>query len=371
MRPTYQDYGWLVSETGQIYGFALGFDFCAEHEYGAPAIKEALGIARDGIPIGIEDRTMTRVPEELAFVEYVHKSRDGRVKRTMPAALLVLKKYRTQQEMSGNIAETIGACDVAFQVDFTEKVYYKPEKHDIKVAWSAHSGFAIHVRGEDNVRKLKELHDAFHAQDISLADPQIDGFKRNPLCFVINSRFPEAIKAEVRQRDLDYLELQNAAAKTGVKEMLANAGKRYYALEADWLDKSKQEVVFFLNPFEQQKYDSGWYSVEELEAWAREEGPIADGIEAEKQACDGVRDWGICLNYGFAEEGRKYRFLPKFVWLDKANRVPGVRIRFVDGTGRALPSTTLSMDEVQPVINRGMRVREQKKAESEAKQMTA
>jgi len=55
--------GWLQLQekaAQAIDGFRLGYDFAAEHEWGTPYLKSALGIAQKDFPIGLEDRMMTQ-----------------------------------------------------------------------------------------------------------------------------------------------------------------------------------------------------------------------------------------------------------------------------------------------------------------------
>ena len=43
MRRAYQDFGFII-EDEQFYGVSLGYDYCAEHEWGIKDMKEDLGI---------------------------------------------------------------------------------------------------------------------------------------------------------------------------------------------------------------------------------------------------------------------------------------------------------------------------------------
>ena len=75
-----------------------------------------------------------------------------------------------------------------------------------------------------------------------------------------------------------------SAAATGIEEVLKKAGKRYYALSPRWAAsikgtkngevETKYGVVFWLNPCDQYKNNYGHFTVEELQQWAKGEGPI-------------------------------------------------------------------------------------------------
>ena len=88
-------------------------------------------------------------------------------------------------------------------------------------------------------------------------------------------------KAEMLARDEDARRLQTTAEKTGIAKKLKKAGLGWYALKPAWRDffkdpvyRSKYKVIFFLNPEEQDKYNSGWFTVEELLQWIKGKGPV-------------------------------------------------------------------------------------------------
>ncbi|GAB4111334.1 MAG: hypothetical protein Fur005_21030 [Roseiflexaceae bacterium] len=57
-----------------------------------------------------------------------------------------------------------------------------------------------------------------------------------------------------------------------VKQTLTDQGKEWHSLERwQWIDG---EIRFWLNPHEQDIYRSGWFSIDDLIAWAHETGPI-------------------------------------------------------------------------------------------------
>jgi hypothetical protein len=89
-------------------------------------------------------------------------------------------------------------------------------------------------------------------------------------------------KAEMLVRDEDARQLQTAAEKTGIaKKLKKKAGLSWYALKPAWRDffedpvyQSEYKVIFFLNPEGQNKYNSGWFTVEELLQWIKGKGPV-------------------------------------------------------------------------------------------------
>lgn len=372
MRLAYNDVGWLehpAAEAGQapIFGFSLGYDFCAEHEFGASAIKQALGIAEVEHPMGVAARTMTRLPAELGFEVYVWKSKDRRFKKGMPAALL----YCSREPSYANTPPTTPRELVAFfRADFSTDAYkdtrwYRPGLDDIVSTWSGHGGFAIHVRGEENVQRLRELHAAFQRHDVSVADATIMGFRRKALSLVINSRLPENVVAEVLANDEAHFRLHEAARQTGIHAELKAAGKGWYALAPQWQDQEGSELLFFLNPKDQKRYDSGWFTLAELREWAQEQGPVVQSHAISTQVKAQDPDWGIHLLQGLKAHGVGMRRSEKFVWLDPAQERIGVKLNLVASRGENKPalseqgarmlahSEVFELDEVLPFIQEG------------------
>lgn len=365
MRQAYHDVGWLVQpEETQFFGFSLGYDFCAEHEFGAEFIKSELGIAQTDFPVGVEDRTMTQVPETLYFGEYELRSKDKRVKKTMPAALLYLA--RIYGEMPQSVPERAKRLDASFMADFRDK-WYEPERHDIVSAWADRSGFAIHVRGEENVARLRELYEAFQRKAVSVADASGMGFIRKALSLVIVDRFPDEVKQTVRERDLAHKRLYDAFEATGIKERLKAAGRNWYALRPRWRNGEEAgELLAYLNPCEQKKYDCGWYTVAELDEWANGAGPVVDGraVEAALKAID--KEWSYRLLKGLNDAGIAINGHVS-VWTDDAKTIPGLRMRVSPDSQDKLADGTYSISALMPYIKRGRELHLAEKAAYEAK----
>src|SRR5690349_6638563 len=57
-----------------------------------------------------------------------------------------------------------------------------------------------------------------------------------------------------------------------VKTTLQDQGKDWYSLERwQWMDG---EIKFWLNPNDQDIYNTGWFSIDELIAWTNDIGPV-------------------------------------------------------------------------------------------------
>lgn len=362
MRRAYQDLGWLTQEDNDtIFGFSLGFDFCAEHEFGARYIKDALGIAPKSIPIGVEDRTMTQVPSQLELLNYELRSKDKRFKKTMPAALLHCSEAFRFNDRPDSLQEQVRRLGVEFHWDFAaDKKWYEPEKHDVASAWSSHSGFAIHVRGERNVARLHELHQAFLARAVSVADAAIVGFQRKALSLVMNERLSPELLASVRARDEAFQRLHDAKDASGVEQMLKEKGLGWYALSPAWQYEENSGLLFFLNPQEQKKYAHGWFTEAELKQWAEGKGPVLDGRDIEPLLKKDDPDWGIHLHMGLQEQGISLRVFEKFVWLDEQKTKIGVCLPVHRNSQDKMPEGTYPLEQVLPFVEAGRRIRAEK-----------
>lgn len=65
MRKAYKDFG-IIEENGVFYGISLGWDFCAEHEWGIKDLKILLGI--NDTKLGVDGRAITK-NDEVIFVK--------------------------------------------------------------------------------------------------------------------------------------------------------------------------------------------------------------------------------------------------------------------------------------------------------------
>jgi hypothetical protein len=66
-----------------------------------------------------------------------------------------------------------------------------------------------------------------------------------------------------------------------VKQTLTDQGKEWRSLERwQWVEG---EIRFWLNPNDQANYQSGWFSIDDLIAWAHNSGPVVIEEEFEEE----------------------------------------------------------------------------------------
>lgn len=372
MRRAHTDVDWLTLDSGEVIGITLGFDFCAEHEHGVPFFKDQLGIECKPYPLGVEDRTQTLVPENLRWLEYAYKPKPSRVKKaplveptvksnkksvSIPAALLFCVDFCTGDFSEMSFAKKAEYLGAQFYSEPGDK-WHIEGKSDLASTWSGNSGFALHVRGAENVKNLRAVYDAFLQRKIALADPSFMGFMRKSLAFVDSSRIPEESKCALRANDVAFLRLVKAADDTGVEVLLNKAGKRFHALSPRWREGEGSELLFYLNPHEQSKYSGGWLTVKELQQWAHDTGPVVENKQIEAILKEQDRDWGFHLHMGLEAAGIKLNAFEQFVWLDPKKTKIGVRLLISkNSTSKELEDGIHPLEKIQPYVESGKALR--------------
>lgn len=262
MRLTVLNKGWMYNKAGDLCGINLGSDFCAEHEEGIGLIQAAFGIngvvkkqvtKLMGIPIrtksvmtpGIDARTIDKVPDtfvygldDFKYFGYYDTTFSKWTQTLLKDAIGIL-----QSDPTGSIDFIAYWCDRGFFVVSEDK-------------------------------EMIAMQDAFMNKDIAIFMGERHFISNRGLVLAIKSKLDADVIDKMMESDEDMIELNRQALLTGIKEKLDKAGKRYYALSPRWRGDYKLEVCFWLNPYDQHKYNYGMYSVDELLQWIDEKGPV-------------------------------------------------------------------------------------------------
>lgn len=284
MRAATHDTEVHTDEKGRIIAVNLGWDFTAEHEWGMKGLHDDFGLndkARPGIP----RRKISRIREGRGY--------DGR-----SSGGLVLLKGETEYWDLGESTKIPVATlsytrygvvkdeELSFYTDYKTK-----ELPDLKAAWSG-GDFALRFQAKHE-QWAQDLYDAFLKHDIAFLWGSTKGnpFSNAGLCLAIISRLSKEAKDALAEMHRDADKLAKAAKKTGIESKIDAVNKKfnvehrglghrsptgYFALSPRWKDETKKEVVFWLNPQEQQKNAAGWFTVAELEQWIEGKGPIVE-----------------------------------------------------------------------------------------------
>ena len=271
------------NDQGQVIAVNLGADYCAEHEWGISGIQSAFGIQGSPAVKMQSPSVMEKVLEALSLAEKKKMGLEARKINGLKG--FVLKNnlgtkgvtvtsggYKTEKkkhQMYGIYMQNDWMTDR--EIDWKRVVgWYDPESEEVCGSWCDRD-FAFMV---EDKQVIKEFVEAFEKNDVAIWVGGSGPFRNGGLIVAIASRVPEDFKAEMEESDRDYLALQKVAAKTDIHQKLRAAKKEYYALSPRWKDDEKKEVLFWLNPQEQNANNSGWYSIIDLEQWIEGKGPI-------------------------------------------------------------------------------------------------
>lgn len=271
MRRAYNNVKFIEDEK-TFYGVSLGYDFCAEHEWGIKSLKSLFGI--DSTKMGIAGRTITK-NDSVFFMQG-----DKAVLRTN-------KRYDFQDELTFKNA-------ICSQLSLYDKQV-------LTTAWDENS-FGVAVKGIENVNKLKELHEAFLRKDIIIGTlaPILPAFENASLSLLIKSKLPkEAIDQmmHVDKKAQDLLDYEKKIGVTKLKEKKSGykAEKYFMACSPKWINyedkeakekrkrelNTKYDIVFWVN-YSDDDDNYGWYTAEDIIKWLSTPGLKLKSLNKEK-----------------------------------------------------------------------------------------
>ena len=258
MRTAYSDMCLIGVDENTPCGINLGYDFCAEHEWGVRGIREHFGVGK-AAELGVDARKATKCPDFIRFID----SGKGKAKTIICSTM-----YRMYSDRPDRIEE--------FEKNTIKELSHmlsRPNKdgHCISSMWGERDfAFSMIGKGSDFVERLYK---AFKESDVCLSLTPAS-FKGNGLTFVIRSMIDKETEESCMNGDLSQKRLREAVAATGIEERLKDAGCRYFALSPRWKDEAKGEIIYWLNPYDQDKNNCGWMELSDLEDWIKGTGKI-------------------------------------------------------------------------------------------------
>jgi len=272
-------------------GISLGADYCCEHERGIRPLAIALGCGHAG------DRGLSQFlakpicPDNPRVSLYEHNKSTKKIAAETRLTISKWPQHATE------------LADPKCQESRLPAAWVKNGICDqpLAAAWDDEE-LCVRAFGETERQVVRDLHAAALSGDLLLSVSGNGGnpFGRGGLCLTILSRIPQSIHRAFEEREDNHLKLEAAAEATGIADSLRLAQRRYFALAPEWSSKFKTiirrapdeenksiikpetsyEVMFFLNPQGQEKYNSGWFTVEELIAWTHNQGPVMKSMAA-------------------------------------------------------------------------------------------
>lgn len=235
---------------GSLLAVNLGSDFTAEHEMGIAPIRKMFAIPSSDKDWGIKRRKITGFPSGAhAF---------GWAKGAMPKS------------------EGIYSCDTwdgkapDFSKDSELRTY---STQTLAGAWDEKS-FGVFSSNPTEIGHLHEIYNAFKAKNVVIFLGGRNGWIGNSgLVLAIASRLPDEFTQKWYDADKEAYGIEKDVKKSGIRELLEKAGKRYFALSRAHYDKDGK-LSFWLNPMEQDRNNFGYFTLDQLKEWAEGKGPI-------------------------------------------------------------------------------------------------
>lgn len=259
MRRSY--HGVYVEDQDQFIGVNLGSDFAAEHEWGIKDLNRMFGVNKDD-GLGMPRRRITKVPDDGRLIFAGVKG----------ITALVCRHYNLPSY------EKLGLWEIEPRGEL-----YPIGREEDTMAWDEGS-FGLASRNSKHIEYLTELYDAIMRRDLLMfLGGRQTYFDNAGLCLMIASRTPDRVARALYEVDFEAQRIKDASNKvlveTNLEWKIHETGKSWFALAPRWTPENKQSqtkypVMYLLNPVQQDKYEWGIYTVEELEQWVEDKGPV-------------------------------------------------------------------------------------------------
>lgn len=248
----------IMVENDIFYGISLGYDFCAEHEWGIKGIRRKFGL--NDKTLGIDARKMTI----------------GKVFYREDENLSVL----TSEEPYKSIESIDGATGL---LPYDIKSMWE----EFETAWDGND-FCAATKNPEQFKYIRELKEAFDNNNIVIASiGKMLAFENLSLCLLIADKIPQEAKDEMYRADKKAEELIVYEELTGVTELKNKIkgrgykGEKYFmACSPHWINyedaedrekkknklNTKYDIKFWIN-YSDDDDNFGWYTTEDIIKW--------------------------------------------------------------------------------------------------------
>lgn len=304
MRAAHHDVFFLSEGKSTLMGLSLGNGGCAEHERGIIGIKQSVGFIEKEFPEGIEDRIIAPLSQRhlnnVVFHEFSTRvpapPYSGKKTMTLKGASLGIGLSMPATKIDGSwekrqIGPLLQSPEVPYdlkypradKVDIHQKIEEVfPHEGDygpmtdrlMRSTWDQNDA-VVSVFGNNRVKALHSLYEALLAGTATLSvSGSSNPFGRGALCLCDASKISADYKREILEKDKAHKALWDRVNATGIIEFLQANGKGFYALRPRASEDG--QLKFFLEPKEQNLFNSGWFTESELRQWANGEGPVCN-----------------------------------------------------------------------------------------------
>lgn len=235
---------------GEVIGISLGWDATTEHECGIRPLRDQFGVVSAG-HLGMARHRSVVVPPM-----YWHDQPDEVLWIAPAPRFAVPDTYRDGP------------------LRFRTLLAKVPYQYGLSGAWSDGS-FGLRAKDPDAQVAVRRLYDAALSRCLFLAlSPEGLG---TGFVLLDCEGIPEHVQAqwvvEDRQRDADRREWDAAWEAAGVRKAMLAAGLGAFSVGRS-LSRRDGVLYGWLNPENQRRYRAGWYTIAQLLAWTRGEGPV-------------------------------------------------------------------------------------------------
>ncbi len=272
MRKAYNNFD-FITHNDQFIGVSLGYDFCAEHEWGIKGIKRDFGVGEEetGILKSLFSQTKFGLPQRMITRGKIFFLEEGEF--TFLCSPDHMDWFEKKQEKS---LKKVLPRDLHLD-GFNKK--------SIQTAWSENN-FSVLTNDEQGRTYLKELKEAFDKNDIAIASLAGGPFANASLSLVIASKLPEEVTKQMYDADKSAHDLVEYEKKIGMTDLKAKVkstykGEKYFmACSAKWIkygdEKAREEmkqklgtkynITYWVN-YSDDDNNYGSYTVEEIKKW--------------------------------------------------------------------------------------------------------
>jgi len=261
----------LADDAGRPYAFVIAPDYTSEHEWGIKGIRSIFGIS--GPPGDFADQVSTIdasdsvVVAEAPATRYDMDARRREDRRIKESCLVLTTDGRPETIVRDLLCRH--DADTAFTAAFDE------------------GHFCIGAFSEEARTLLRTIHEGIAAKDVAIwMGSSGNPFGRGGLVVARASMIPPELSAHFDDAAAERREIRRLADETGIADRIRTGivdrrfmSTPYFALSPARLASGRQsahQVMFWLNPTDQDNNAYGWFTVEELDQWIRGEGPVIE-----------------------------------------------------------------------------------------------
>jgi len=141
--------------------------------------------------------------------------------------------------------------------------------------------FAIAAVGEEGVNYLETIYKEINEGNVALFYSLVDeDHSKYGINLFLIDKVPSEFTDEMKSIGESKSRLHSEFNSTGIVQKLYDNKKEWVSLSPRWVDESEEDIIIWLKPRDS-KYNSGWFSVNDLLLWIEEKGPVVIGDSVE------------------------------------------------------------------------------------------